>query len=104
MFICNNSIRVDPGKAKTLQEWPRIEFITDVRQFPALLGFFRRFMLNFAKITNSLTNFTRKGPGVHHWDNKCGTAYEILNTEIMRGSIFKASDSFKKFRRYLDAS
>lgn len=59
---------VNPNKSKILISCPRPSSPTDIPSFFELLQIFRRFIPNFAKVAAPLTDLTKKGSGVHNWD------------------------------------
>ncbi|GJY26123.1 putative reverse transcriptase domain-containing protein [Tanacetum coccineum] len=58
--INGNEIHVDPSKIEAVKNWkaPRTPF--EVRSFLGLVGYYRRFIENFSKISKSLTILTQK--------------------------------------------
>ena len=54
--MSKDGIEVDPAKVKAILEWPTPTSVTEVRSFLGLAGYYRRFVLNFSKIAQSLTN------------------------------------------------
>jgi hypothetical protein len=83
--VCTQSgIRPDPNKIKAIRSYPVPKTVRDVRAFIGLAGYYRRHVRNFAEITRSLTNLTKKDVPFN-WTNDCQQAFdklkEILGTE-----------------------
>ncbi|GKA38097.1 putative reverse transcriptase domain-containing protein [Tanacetum coccineum] len=54
------SIKVDPAKINAIMNWEQPKTPTDIRSFLSLVGYYYRFIQDFAKIASSLTKLTRK--------------------------------------------
>jgi len=104
LVVGKNGIKVDPRKVEILKTWPKPDSITDIRSFLGLLQFFRRFIPKFSQIAAPLTNLTKKGSGVHDWDETCDEAFSKLKRLITEAPILIAPDWSKPFRGHVDAS
>ena len=51
---------MDPAKVKAVQEWKVPTLVIEIRSFPGLAGYYKCFILQFAKIAALLTNLMRK--------------------------------------------
>ena len=56
--ISADGISMDPKKVEAILNWPLPTSITEVRAFLGFVGFYRRFIRNFATIPTPLTNLT----------------------------------------------
>ena len=65
----------DPAKVQAVRDWKVPEFVTDIRSFLGLAGYYRRFIPQFAKIAAPLTNLTRKNTPFT-WSLREGEAFQ----------------------------
>jgi hypothetical protein len=59
--VSPEGIVVDPGKVKEVLEWKSPMTVSKVRSFLRLVGYYRRFILNFSKIVKLVTELLKKG-------------------------------------------
>ena len=59
-ILSHNGISVDPSKIKDVVEWVTPTMVKEVRGFLGLVGYYRRFVPDFSKITKPLTELTKK--------------------------------------------
>lgn len=64
----------------------------ELRSFLGPLPIFRRFIPDFAKVTAPLTDLTKKGSGVHKWNQDRDKAFEKLKKLITFAPILVVSD------------
>ena len=80
-IISENGVEADPDKISKVVEWPRPKSPEEVRQFLGFVGYYRKFIRDFAKIARPLTNLmppthtkskrktAKKQQESFHWDN-----------------------------------
>lgn len=59
--IFSGGIDVDPSKVNDVLQWETLKFVTEIRCFMVLAGYYRRFIEGFLKLALPLTQLTRKG-------------------------------------------
>lgn len=58
--ISSQGISMDPSKLSSISEWPQPTSLKDIQSFLGFANFYRRFIDNYAKIAQPLTNLLRK--------------------------------------------
>ena len=81
IFLCHKiselGIEVDKAKVDAIEKMPCPKDIQGIRSFLGHVGFYRRFIKDFSKISRPLTNLLQKDvPFV--FDDDCVEAFEIL--------------------------
>ncbi|GJU94427.1 putative reverse transcriptase domain-containing protein [Tanacetum coccineum] len=59
-MIDSQGIHVDPAKIKSIKDRASPKTLTEICQFLGLVGYYRRFIEGFSKITKSMTKLTQK--------------------------------------------
>lgn len=99
-----DGISVGDERKRIVREWPRPSNLTELRGFIGLLQFFRRFIKDFSHIAAPLTNLTRKGSGIHRWDDECTLAFKSLKDLLCTSPIMQPPNWDLPFRCHIDAS
>jgi hypothetical protein len=69
-IISNGGIPVDPAKVKEIVAWSIPTTVTEIRSFLGIVGYYRRFIEGFSKISKPMTSLMEKGREFK-WDEKC---------------------------------
>lgn len=84
---------------------PRPRNKTQLRSFLGLVGYYRRFIPNFAAVAVALTDLTRKGtPNELQWEGPQSQAYQALCRAVANPPILRLPDVTKQFVLQTDAS
>jgi hypothetical protein len=59
--ISPDGITVDPSKVRDVLDWKPPMSVHQVRSFLSLVGYYRRFILNYSKISKPITELLKKG-------------------------------------------
>ena len=59
-YVIYKGVNVDPEKIKSIIEWPKPTNISKLRGFLRLIGYYRRFIRNYAHIIAPLSNLLKK--------------------------------------------
>jgi hypothetical protein len=68
--ISPEGIAVDPGKVRDVLDWKPPKSVHQVQSFLGLAGYYRRFILNFSKISKPITELLKKDT-MFVWSNDC---------------------------------
>jgi hypothetical protein len=77
--------------------------VTDVRSFLGLAGYYRRFIENFSKIANPMTNLLKK-TNEFEWTAECEHSFQTLKQKLTTTPVLALPDIQKDFVVYCDAS
>lgn len=101
--VNKNGIQVDSSKIDSVKNWKTPETPTEVRQFLGLAGYYRRFIENFSKIAQPLTQLTQKDrPYV--WEDKQEESFQTLKDRLCNAPILSLPEGSEDFVVYCDAS
>jgi hypothetical protein len=75
--ISLEGIIVDPGKVRYVLDWKPPMSVTQVCSFLGLASHYRRFILNFSKISKPITKLLKKG-NKYVWGKHCDEAFKTL--------------------------
>jgi hypothetical protein len=59
--ISPKGITVDPSRVRDVLDWKPPQSVHQVRSFLGLVGYYRRFILNFSNIVKRVTELLKKG-------------------------------------------
>jgi hypothetical protein len=89
-------VAVDPGKIKSIMDWPAPREVSDVKSFMGLIGYYRRFINRFSKIGFPITSLQKKGVKFI-WRSKREEIFQELKYLLTNASVLKIADPNKEF-------
>ncbi|KAI5343277.1 hypothetical protein L3X38_011153 [Prunus dulcis] len=101
--ISNEGIEVDKAKIDIISNMTAPTSVKKVRSFLGHASFYRRFVMDFSKITHPLCNLLAKDV-VFHFDKDCMNAFNTLKRELTSAPIIMALDWSLPFELMCDAS
>ncbi|GJX82122.1 putative reverse transcriptase domain-containing protein [Tanacetum coccineum] len=93
--IDSEGIHVDPAKIESIKDWASPKTPTEIRQFLGLVGYYRRFIKGFSKISKPMTKLTQKNVKFD-WSEKAKAAFQLLKI----GRSFDAKGEGHNLRRH----
>jgi hypothetical protein len=101
--VSPEGIAVDSGKVKEVLEWKLPMTVFEIQSFLGLVGYYRRFIMNFSKIVKPITKLLKKG-NKYVWSEACDEAFKHLNKLLITSPVLAQPDTTKPFDVYCDAS
>jgi hypothetical protein len=77
--------------------------VPEVRCFLGLVGYYRRFILNFSKIAKPITELLKKG-NKYVWSEACDEAFKHMKKLLTTSPVLAQRDTTKPFDVYCDSS
>jgi hypothetical protein len=84
-------------------DWKLLTYVTQVRSFLGLAGYYRRFIPKFFKIAKPITKLLKKGTK-YVWSKDCDDAFQALKKLLTTSPMLAQADIAKSFNVYRDAS
>lgn len=94
--ISKDGIKPNPDKISAIQNYPLPKTPTEIKRFLGLLGYYRKFIPDFAKVTKPMTQCLKKGLKIT-LDQNYIQCFEKCKTLLMNDPILKYPDFTKEF-------
>ena len=101
--ISREGIAVDPTKVQSVTEWLAPTSVGEIRSFLGLAGYYRRFIQNFSKIAQPMTELLKKDTKFK-WTEECEASFQELKKRLVTAPVLILLDIRKDFQVYCDAS
>jgi hypothetical protein len=102
-IISAEGIVVDPSKVQEVLDWTSPRSVTQICSFLGLAGYYRRFILNFSKITKPMTKLLEK-EAKFKWSPQCEENFLTLKKLLATAPVLAQPDIEKPFDVYCDTS
>jgi hypothetical protein len=102
-IITNGEIKVDSSKISEILNWKQPTYVSKIRSFLGLAGYYRRFVEGFSKIVKPLTSLLETSKEFK-WDEACQKCFEELKERLTTAPMLIMPDIHKGFDVYCDAS
>lgn len=116
-IVSHEGIEPDPKKIEKVRQWPQPLNPDEVRKFLGFVGYYRRFIQNFSKISRPLSDLivepTKKArrksknsfkPDKWEWGKDQETAFNLLKDKLTSFPVLGYPDFSKPFELHTDAS
>ena len=85
-IVGENGVATDSEKLQIVREYSTPAKVSDIRSFLGLVGYYRKFIKDFCRVAEPLTNLTRKDvPFV--WTEECNDAFLMLKQKLLEPPI-----------------
>ena len=102
-IVGRNGLACDPEKLSAVRNWHAPDRLKAVRQFVGFVGYYRRFVKNFAELAEPLVALTRKGtPFI--WTDRQQSAFDALKACLLSAPILGFPTEEGRFILDTDAS
>lgn len=103
--VSKDGVSMDPSKVQAILDWPEPKNVTELRSFLGLVGYYRKFLVNFGEVTAPLVELTRKDTR-WVWDASRQVAFAALRELITTAPTLLIPDTTagKTFVIHIDAS
>ena len=102
-ILGEKGIRPVPAKTAAIDRMTPPKTPKQVRAFLGLIGYYRKFIKNFAQLAKPLTLLTRADVKFE-WEDKHRNAFLVLKKAIAEAPILRYPDANKRYIVYTDAS
>jgi hypothetical protein len=112
--VSEKGIEIDQGKTDKVVNWPTPTTPEDVRRYLGFVGYYRRFIQNFSKISRPLTDLipapNKKKKSKYtstrewKWDEAQQQAFQTLKDHLVSAPILGYATSFLPYELHTDAS
>ncbi len=103
VMVGAGTIRMDPGKIKTVQDWPTPRTPTNVRAFLGFTGYYRYFIPGYSATARPLLELTKKHTPFH-WDQAQEKSFRTLQQAMCTSPVLFQPDYSRQFYLQTDAS
>ena len=100
-FVSGKGLEVDKAKIEVIQNLPLPSTVRDLRSFLGHIGFYRRFIKDFAKVSKPLTTLLCKDFSI---DKEGKRAFTMLKQALIEAQILQSSNWDLPFEIMCDAS
>lgn len=102
-IISKDGIKPNPDKISAIQNYPLPKTATEIKRFLGLLGYYRKFIPDFARLAKPLTQCLKKGSKIT-LDANYVNCFEKCKTLLTNDPILQYPDFNKEFVLTTDAS
>lgn len=101
--VTPQGVKPNPDKIRAIKEFPLMSTTKQIKGFLGLIGYYRKFIKDFAKLTKPLTKCLKKGAKIVH-NQEFLTCFETCKNILTNEPILQYPDFNKPFNLTTDAS
>jgi hypothetical protein len=102
-IISEGGSSVDPSEVNDVMSWNTPQNVLDIRSFLGFIGYYKRFIEVFSKISKPITELLAKGK-TFEWTPRRETNFQELKKRLTTAPILAMPNMEKPFSIYCDAS
>lgn len=103
-IITPEGVRPNPDKIRAIKEYPMPKTKSEIKRFLGLIGYYRRFIKNFAALTKPMTAALKSDPKITPNSPQFKESFEICRTLLCNDPILQYPDMNKEFFLTTDCS
>lgn len=103
-IVTSDGIKPNPDKIAAIRQFPIPTTQKEIKSFLGLIGYYRKFIPNFSKLTKPLTSCLKKGANIDPDHPKYINAFKTCQEILMNDPILQYPDFDKEFNLTTDAS
>lgn len=103
-IVTRNEVRPNPDKIQAIQEYPIRKTTKEIKAFLGLLGYYRRFISDFARITKPLALCFKKRKLINIDDEEQNKCFENCKKLLINDLILQYPNFTQQFILSTDAS
>ena len=84
-IISGEGVKVDPNKIQVIEDWHVPNNVTELQGFLGLTTYYPKFVKDYGKIAQPLTNLLKKGKFI--WTNEANETFESLKKAMTTTSV-----------------
>jgi hypothetical protein len=101
--ISKGGISMDPSKVQDVLSWKAPTSVSDIQSFLGLVGYYRRFIEEFSKISKPMTELLEKDKQFK-WMPACESSFQELKKRLTTAPVLVMPNMEKSFSIYCDVS
>ena len=101
-IVSHEGVKVDPNKIKSIKEWRIPTTLRHLRGFLGLMGYYHKFINNYARIAAPLTILLKKD--AFYWTLEATKAFEDLKQVMCIALVLATPEFTETFIMECDAS
>lgn len=102
-IVSENGVKPNPDKLDAIKNWPIPKTEKDIKSFLGTLGYYRRFIKDFSRLTKPLTQCLRKDEKIVH-TKEFLDSFEKCKQVLTSSCVLQYPDFNKQFNLTTDAS